>query len=358
MRHGRLPAIVVALVAGCTLTTHLDELGAGSTTSGAGGATGAGGGVGGGLGGGSVTLSAEAHNHHRIELTWASESETVDVERNNEIIRTAVSGTSFQDQGLEPETQYTYRIRAGAAWSPPASATTSEEPPGDYSEQVIADEPRAYFRLENEGSQSLIDTMGNVSAGTNEGAAFGTGKFGDALSFDGVDDHADLETIHTPDSDWGWSWELWVYIVEYPGEESGLLGCTNTPRWTLDTTGSVLAGMSRRDGTGFVGWNTETIVPVFVWQHLVLTVEGAITNAPVLKFYIAGSLAAEQHLRTPLHSPWSKSGEGMTDEGDLKLNIRDMYSRVVGLYDEAAAYDYVLSSAQVARHFAIGSLAP
>jgi len=355
MRSAAL-ALVTALIGGCTLTTPLDELGAGSTTQATTGvgAAGAGGEDVGGSASEPPTLSAIAANHHRIDLEWTSSPGAIDIERDGTIIRSAVEGTRFQDRGLEPSTQYTYRIRAGNAWSLPESATTGDEPTGSYSAHVVSDEPRGYWQLEQ---FPLIDTMGNISSGAIYGApTVIPGKIGNAIAFNGTTDSADLHTVHTADSEWGWSWELWVQFIAVKENDSGLLGCPNTPRLAINVGGEIAIGLSKRDEVGYLGWTSDLAFDSAVWHHFVLTVEGAITNAPVMKFYADGALAGLQNYAEAVHSPWSRGNQGTTSEGELGLNRRDVFQTVEGTYDEAAAYDYVLSATQIQRHYEIGSL--
>lgn len=355
---GRFVALAIALIGGCTLTTPLDELGAGSTTqatTGAGASTGA---AGGDVGGSVVelTLSAMVVNHHRIDLVWTSGLGAVDIERDGNILRSAVEGTSFQDRGLEPSTSYTYRIRAGDTWSLPEPATTSEEPTGSYSDHVVSDEPRAYWRLEQ---SPLIDSMGNISSGTIDGVpTVVPGKIGNAIAFNGSEDSADLHTVHTADSEWGWSWELWVHFSAVYENDSGLLGCPNTPRLAIIPSGAITVGLSKRNEVGFLGWTSDVVFESAVWHHFVLTIEGAITNAPLMKVYANGDLVGLQNYAVAIHSPWSRGNQGTNSDGELNLNRRDGFETVKGSYDEAAAYDYVLSAAQIERHYQIGSLPP
>lgn len=334
---------VCMLTNGCTLTTSLDGLGAGGSVSGPPG-----------------TLVATAANHQRIDLAWeaAPGAETYEIEQDGVVRRTAVPAPTHQVRGLGPSTQYFFRVRAvvggiPSEWSSSANATTAVEPTGGYVDQVIADEPRSFWRMEETVGTALVDTMGNASVALIEGADPNVpGRLGSGIGFDGIDDRVNLKTVHTADSDWGWTWELWAQIDVVNEDSSLLLGCSNSPRWTVNVDGSVSYGMAQlRDGA-FVGFYTGATVTFGAWHHLVLTVDGAHTNEPLLKFYFDGNLfVIKDDFDGSIHSPWSRGDGGQTTVGDLFLNHRDAVQGVLGAFDEAAAYDYALSEAQVRRHY-------
>jgi hypothetical protein len=355
-------------IASCTLTTPLDELGTGGSTasspssgSGAGGSSGAGAsgagtsGGAGGAGGLFIDLVATAANHHRIDLSWNAigANGTFDVEQDGMVVRPAVSGTSFQSKGLDPSTEYVFRVRptGGGDWSRPASATTADVPMGAYPEQVLADEPRAYWRMEETSGRVVADATGNVDAGfIGQADPNFAGVLGSGTAFDGVSDSVDLGTVHTAESEWGWSWELWANVASVNEDDSGLLGCGNTPRWTLRLDGTIGGGMLKRSGTGYLGMASMTTLPFGSWHHLVLTVAGAVTDSAVANGYLDGTLIFTTAFSEAIHSPWSRGDGGQTITGDLYLDARDSTFGVQGVYDEVAAYDYVLSAAQIQRH--------
>jgi len=374
IRAGAVLASLCGLVTACTLTTPLDELGSGgsatgSSTAGPGASSGGIGGSGTGGSGGDVAvddigLGATSASHHRIDLEWQPQEDggTFDVEQNGEIIRTGLSGTSFESRGLEPSTEYVFRVRhqgaRGSVWSLPASAMTGREPRGSYEEQVLADEPRAYWRMEETTGAVMSDSTENVPAGLIEGGANPdvAGQLGSGTSFDGTDDHVTLGTVHTAESDWGWSWELWAHVLAvHSVGESGLMGCYNAPRLTVLSTGQITGGVVNRSGPTFNPFSTDVELPFGSWHHLVVTVRDSLGDKPVSKVYLDGALISMKEFTEAVHSPWSRGNGGATSDGDLHLNRRDTVNGVEGTYDEAAAYDYVLSGAQIERHYQEGA---
>jgi len=298
-------------------------------------------------------VSALAANHHRIDLSWSDGWGAVDIEQDSVVIRTGVVGTTFSSRGLEPRTEYTYRIRAGELWSDPASATTAAEPMGDYHQQVLSDEPRAYWQMEETLPNTMSEVTGNIDAGImSDGDPSAAGVVGSGHGFDGMGDDVALRTVHTAESDWGWSWELWVNLVALHGEGgASLLGCGNSPRWIVNASGSIESGMARRSDLTYFGADSGAVLTPGIWHHLVVTVEGAITSRPVFRLYADGVEIYETIFDAPLHSPWSRGENGRTGAGDLGLNHWDSFTGFEGTFDEAAAYDYVLSAAQIQRHF-------
>jgi hypothetical protein len=220
---------------------------------------------------------------------------------------------------------------------------------------VLADEPRAFWRMEETSGTLMSDSAENVPAGVLDGGANpnAPGEIGSGTGFDGWTGSANLGTVHTAEADWGWSWELWANVVALHDVEGVLLSCSNSPRWSIDPEGRIAVGMVRRSDLGWLGTDTGKSLPFDGnYHHLVLTVRGAVTEMPVVTMYIDGDLAyRDDEFGLPIQSPWSRGqGDPTSYAGDLSLNVRDNLRDVEGSYDEAAAYDYVLSRPQVKRH--------
>ncbi|MFN3648483.1 MAG: fibronectin type III domain-containing protein [Armatimonadota bacterium] len=106
-------------------------------------------------------LAARALSSRRVELTWRDRStneESFEVERrleNGTFQRVAVlppNTTRYEDQGLEPETVYFYRVRAVNAGGPSAytdevRVETLSPPPPPAAPEGLAAAPQGFFQI-------------------------------------------------------------------------------------------------------------------------------------------------------------------------------------------------------------------
>ncbi len=84
-------------------------------------------------------LTASMNSHLSISLSWVDNSDNEQsfvIERDGQVLTTSIAANSatYTDQGLNPETTYSYRVKARNAggdseWSNVASATTDVAPP-------------------------------------------------------------------------------------------------------------------------------------------------------------------------------------------------------------------------------------
>jgi serine protease len=84
-------------------------------------------------------LTASMNSHSSISLSWVDNSDNEQsfvIERDGQVLTTSIATNSaaYTDQGLNPETTYSYRVKARNAggdseWSNVASATTDVAPP-------------------------------------------------------------------------------------------------------------------------------------------------------------------------------------------------------------------------------------
>src|SRR6185437_2417550 len=147
-----------------------------------------------------TNLTATAVSGSQINISWTASSDNVGVtgyliERcagvgcSNFARTVTVSATTYSDTGLVPNTSYTYQVKATDAagnfspYSNTATATT---------QQTIAGLVAAYSFDEGSGN-TVTDLSGNGNNGTLTNTTWtNSGKFGNALVFDGSDSLATI----------------------------------------------------------------------------------------------------------------------------------------------------------------------
>lgn len=98
----------------------------------------------------------------------------------------------------------------------------------------------AYWKFDEGSGSRVQDNSGNGNDGTIQGARWATGRFGKALSFDGVDDYVELSTPWTGEPN---TFECWLKIpATVPdgtrvGIVAGNYPDTNNINWEVHTSG-------------------------------------------------------------------------------------------------------------------------
>lgn len=164
-----------------------------------------------------TNVSATAVSSSRIDVSWSASSDNVGVTgyrvtRNGALVATTTA-TSFSDTGLNPQTTYSYTVTAfdaagnSSAPSAAASATTQPTPPGG-SGLVAA------YRFGEGAGTSTADSSPNANGGAlvNGPLWTGGGKYGNAIHFDGVNDHVRVADSGSLDLGWTGTIEAWVKL--------------------------------------------------------------------------------------------------------------------------------------------------
>ena len=205
----------------------------------------------------------------------------------------------------------------------------------DLDAAIATQDPIAAYSFD-EGRGSIAGDFFGDHDGTISGAIWAGGKYGSALSFDGVDDIvriADAAELDLTDS---FTLEAWVR----PGEIEALKPILAKSHASGSDTGYLLSveGTAGRpmghvaDGGAVAGVIGTAALPVNDWSHLALTSDGA-----NLRLYIDGELDAAA----------SALIAGGTS-ADLEIGASTALGRYFdGLIDEVRLYDEVLSEAEI-----------
>ena len=290
-----------------------------------------------------LNLTATAVSTSQINLVWTASTDNVGV-TGYQLERCQGSGcstfvqiatptaASYNNTGLAPATSYSYRVRAADAvgnlsgYSNVATAATPATPP--------ANGPAAAYAF-NEGTGSTTaDASGNGFTGTlTNGALWTTGKNGNAVSFDGVDDKvslpATLDIAALP-----FSLEAWVR----PANRSSW-HVIFSKRSSYSAAGMRFdVGLQASDGRVYVTTYRSEVTftyapPLNTWTHLAVVADSTGT-----RLYVNGAL--QQTLATITLGTGSSAAVNIGRTGDNS----DPFA---GMIDDLRLYKRALSLAEI-----------
>jgi hypothetical protein len=194
----------------------------------------------------------------------------------------------------------------------------------------------------NEGAGSMLtDRSGLSHTGTISGAAWTTqGKYGSALTFDGIDDWVTVADRNDLDFTTGMTIEAWVFptalgsgtwrnvvIKERSGGETyNLYANSDTDSPKLYVVRSAAPGVPL-DAAG------TSQLPLNVWTHLAATYNGS-----TVRLYVNGTQVGTRAVAGPL----------LTSTGVLRLGGNSVWGEYfAGRIDEVRLYNRALSAAEI-----------
>jgi fibronectin type 3 domain-containing protein len=267
-----------------------------------------------------------------VDVTWTAAAGATEyrVFRGTDRIAT-VTGTSHTDADRPPGT-YEYTVvavdAAGAGPSSQAARATVADatpPPGLV----------AAYGFEHSSGTTAADSSGTGSTGTIAGAAsVAGGRFGRALSFDGVDDMVTVADSSPLDLAPGMTLSAWVkpttvddwrtvLLKERPGSLAyALYAATDNGR-----------PMTEISASGMREARAPAALPVGVWTHLAATYDRT-----TLRLYVDGAqVASTAHTAALTNSA-----------GALRIGGNSVWGEWFGgLIDEVRVYERALSAAEI-----------
>ena len=279
-----------------------------------------------------------------VALAWTASTDNVGVTRYNVHRSTTTgftpsaanriaqpTGTSYTDSGLSPGTYY-YRVIAEDA------ASNLSAPSAQVAGIVSAAPPPglvAAYAMDENGGTTIGDKAG-TNVGTVSGPTWAAGKFGSALSFDGVNDIVNIPDAASIDLTTAMTLEAWVrpttlgsgwrtvLLKEQPGNYVyALYGTTNASR----PSGNVIAGGVDHDLRG------NSPLALNTWAHLATTYDGT-----TLRLYVDGVLAGSE----------AATGAIATSTGALRIGGNAIWGEYfAGLIDEVRIYNRSLTQAEI-----------
>jgi hypothetical protein len=194
----------------------------------------------------------------------------------------------------------------------------------------------AYAFSEGNGP-SVADRTGTGHTGTISGATWTTqGKFGNALTFDGVNDWVTVNDANDLDFTTAMTLEAWVYptasgggswrnvmIKERPGGEIYNLYAN------ADTNAPVVYAVRAADPGAPLDARGTSTLPLNTWSHLAVTFDGT-----TLRLYVNGALAGSRAV----------AGQLLTSTGALRIGGNSIWGEYfAGRIDEVRLYNRALA---------------
>jgi glucose/arabinose dehydrogenase len=260
--------------------------------------------------------------------------------------RTVIVGSANSVSAPSPQTQG--GLHQFSAWSDggaqthivtaPATATAYT---ATFTLQTSQPGLVAAYAMDETSGTSIVDWAGNSLTGAISGATrTASGKFGGALSFDGVNDLVTIADANLLDFTTGMTLEAWVFptangsgtwrnvlIKERPGGEVyNLYSNADTNAATF-----YIVRSSQPDAPLDVRGLSQ--LPVNTWTHLAVTFDNA-----ALRLYVNGLLASTRAAAGPL----------LTSAGALRIGGNSIWGEYfAGRIDEVRLYNRVLSGAEI-----------
>jgi len=189
--------------------------------------------------------------------------------------------------------------------------------------------------LDDGAGSTAADASGLGNAGTLSGPGWTTGgKFGGALSFDGVNDWVTVNDTAALDLTTGMTIEAWVNPSVVTGWRTVLLKeGTNALAYALYAANNA----SRAAGYVFIGddsgINATANLAVNTWTHLAVTYDGA-----TLRIFVNGTQVASK----------AQTGAIATSTGALRIGGNSVWSEFFqGRIDEVRIHNRALTQAEI-----------
>jgi hypothetical protein len=183
---------------------------------------------------------------------------------------------------------------------------------------------------------TAADSSGAGNAGAISGASrVALGRFGAALSFDGVNDWVTLADSASLDLTTAMTLEAWVNPAQVNGWQTALLKeGTGVLSYGLYTTSDAGRSSAHIRTTSEQDTRTVTALPVGTWTHLAATWDGG-----TLRLYVNGTLVSNRAV----------AGMLVNTTGPLRIGGNAVWGEFHrGLIDEVRVYRRALSAGEIA----------
>jgi len=199
----------------------------------------------------------------------------------------------------------------------------------------------------DEGSGNVVkDSSGNGNDGVIYGATWVEGKYGKALSFDGVDDYVDFGNDASLNVEYI-TLEGWVNLQTW--DEDGGLICKGTGAggevWCIDVKNNKFRLFFWKGGKGYT---LDSLVIPNGWMHIVATYDGYFT-----RFYVNG---VEKNSKA-LNLGVLDTNAHIVSLGSRQYRTADYNLNINGIIDEVRIYNRALTAEEIKEHYEQGPTA-
>ena len=218
-------------------------------------------------------------------------------------------------------------------------------------EETIPEGMVSYWRFD-EGSgtiagDSVIGNDGSIGPAPSTGPTWITGKLGDALNFDGIDDHVHIPASASLDLGGPLAMELWFYLTEYPSDYDSLIWIeTNSGGYHRGIWGHSSHNLYFQPGGSYgTAWVSDIEYSLNQWTHIATNIYQQGSDI-VQDIYINGVLATSHTYSSA--SLWSNAGH-------CRIGDDSMGRYTDGMIDEVAIWNRALTSNEILQHYNNGN---
>jgi hypothetical protein len=221
---------------------------------------------------------------------------------------------------------------AGSTFSAEVSAVVAPSAPDDG---LVA-----AYGFEEASGTAVVDSSRYGNGGTISGAArTASGRYGRALSFDGVNDLVTVTDTPSLDVASGMSLQAWVYPTALTGVRSLVMKEATAGRayalYASDTATRPAAYVATSASPATDGASGTAQLPLNTWSHVTATYDGA-----TLRLYVNGTLVDTHPV----------SGQVMATADPLRIGGNVVWGEYfAGRIDEVRIYNRPLAAAEITR---------
>lgn len=231
----------------------------------------------------------------------------------------------------------------------------------NYVNEVLADSPVAYWRLDEETGSVVQDFSGNNLNGSYQGgvnqSTSGIFPGNSAAGFDGINDHVDLSpAVSSLANQTEGTLEMWLKLDGSEGITALMFSDPPTgtnsdrKRWFLVFRSTAQGGHINIESNNQLAFyrSDDSAYPVNEFFHFAVTSTGQmyINGQEINAFFTAGNLS----------NLWWSDNPNSNEFSDLSLMkfefVQGSTAFSPGAIDEVAIYDSVLSQERIQSHFA------